>query len=217
MLHPWIVLEWSAVPADPKLLNTGYMCFTGVVFHKQRKQNDNHVGSDQDDAGGTRCPRYSTGRSPQSNPTSSELPIDDPASSCSIDIFPPVISGPNLTPSLPPRDTAVIDYVQASLEAPCAQRLDVVPSEATKDAGDISPVFPSLGSDYKPEPLRGQFRDLKTQLFAQNQLALTKAWARLLPLKNEGDEIRADGTNVRANSPNLQRCAELIITNVHST
>ncbi|EGE81559.1 DUF1479 domain-containing protein [Blastomyces dermatitidis ATCC 18188] len=70
-------------------------------------------------------------------------------------------------------------------------------SQPTKAEGDISSVFPSLRSDYKPEPLPRRFEDLKLSLFQPNGAALTKSWFRLLAsLEHEVEEIRKAGSDV---------------------
>ncbi|KAK4934664.1 hypothetical protein LTR10_024128 [Elasticomyces elasticus] len=69
-------------------------------------------------------------------------------------------------------------------------------STLTKEAGDISSVFPSL-SGKKPDPLPPRFADLKKSLIKGNEEALTASWQRLLSsLKREIDEIRSEGSNV---------------------
>ncbi|KAL4925169.1 uncharacterized protein BDV17DRAFT_284146 [Aspergillus undulatus] len=70
-------------------------------------------------------------------------------------------------------------------------------SQLTKAAGDISSVFPSLRSDYKPEPLPPRFRDLKEKLFHENKEALKKSWERLLPsLEEEVQKIKTKGSDI---------------------
>ncbi|KAK5289664.1 hypothetical protein LTR99_001630 [Exophiala xenobiotica] len=69
-------------------------------------------------------------------------------------------------------------------------------STLTKEAGDISSVFPSL-SGKKPDPLPPRFSDLKRSLIKGNEEALTESWHRLLAsLKTEIEEIRSEGSNV---------------------
>lgn len=69
--------------------------------------------------------------------------------------------------------------------------------QPTKVAGDISSVFPSLRSDYKPEPLPKRFEDLKLRHFLRNGSALKKSWVRLLAsLEHEVEEIRKAGSDV---------------------
>ncbi|EER41283.1 DUF1479 domain-containing protein [Histoplasma capsulatum H143] len=70
-------------------------------------------------------------------------------------------------------------------------------SQPTKVAGDISSVFPSLRSDYKPEPLPKRFEDLKLRYFLRNGSALKKSWVRLLAsLEHEVEEIRKAGSDL---------------------
>src|SRR5882757_5961081 len=70
-------------------------------------------------------------------------------------------------------------------------------STLTKEAGDISSVFPSL-SGKKPDPLPSRFSDLKKLLIKGNEGAVIASWQRLLTsLKREIKEIRSEGSNVR--------------------
>lgn len=74
-------------------------------------------------------------------------------------------------------------------------------STLTKEAGDISSVFPSL-SGKKPDPLPPRFSDLKKSLIKGNEEALTESWQRLLAsLKTEIEEIRSEGSNVCRHCP----------------
>ncbi|ETI23404.1 hypothetical protein G647_05206 [Cladophialophora carrionii CBS 160.54] len=69
-------------------------------------------------------------------------------------------------------------------------------STLTKEAGDISSVFPSL-SGKKPEPLPPRFSDLKKSLVKGNEDALVASWQRLMgSLEREIDEIREQGSEV---------------------
>lgn len=69
-------------------------------------------------------------------------------------------------------------------------------STLTKEAGDISSVFPSL-SGKKPDPLPPRFAELKKSLIRGNEEALTDSWHRLLSsLKREIEEIRSEGSDV---------------------
>ncbi|KIX10447.1 uncharacterized protein Z518_01530 [Rhinocladiella mackenziei CBS 650.93] len=69
-------------------------------------------------------------------------------------------------------------------------------SSLTKEAGDISSVFPSL-SGKKPDPLPPRFSDLKKSLIKGNEDAVTASWHRLLSsLKKEIGEIRSEGSNI---------------------
>ncbi|EXJ86542.1 hypothetical protein A1O3_03495 [Capronia epimyces CBS 606.96] len=66
----------------------------------------------------------------------------------------------------------------------------------TKEAGDISSVFPSL-SGKKPDPLPPRYSNLKRSLIRNNEDAVTASWHRLLrSLKNEIEEIRLTGWQV---------------------
>lgn len=70
-------------------------------------------------------------------------------------------------------------------------------AQATKAAGDISSVFPSLRPDYKPEVLPPRFQELKLSLFRKNESALKRSWERLLvSLEEEVGEIRKYGNDV---------------------
>ena len=69
-------------------------------------------------------------------------------------------------------------------------------STLTKEAGDISSVFPSL-SGKAFEPLPGRFSDLKKRLIAGNEDAVRASWHRLLSsLREEIDEIKEKGNSV---------------------
>jgi Protein of unknown function (DUF1479) len=69
-------------------------------------------------------------------------------------------------------------------------------STLTKEAGDISSVFPSL-SGKAPEPLAARFSDVKRQLIKGNEDAVTQSWHRLLAsLKHEIAEVKTHGSNV---------------------
>lgn len=69
-------------------------------------------------------------------------------------------------------------------------------STLTKEAGDISSVFPSL-SGKKADPLPSRFSELKKSLIKGNEEAITASWQRLLAsLKKEIEEIKSEGSNV---------------------
>ncbi|KIW27071.1 uncharacterized protein PV07_06849 [Cladophialophora immunda] len=69
-------------------------------------------------------------------------------------------------------------------------------STLTKEAGDISSVFPSL-SGKKPDPLPPRFSALKKTLIRGNEDAITASWQRLLKsLEREIAEIRSEGIDV---------------------
>jgi hypothetical protein len=69
-------------------------------------------------------------------------------------------------------------------------------STLTKEAGDISSVFPSL-SGKKPDPLPARFGDLKKSLVKGNEDAVLASWQRLVSsLRREIEEIRSEGSNV---------------------
>ncbi|EXJ72074.1 uncharacterized protein A1O5_04577 [Cladophialophora psammophila CBS 110553] len=69
-------------------------------------------------------------------------------------------------------------------------------STLTKEAGDISSIFPSL-SGKKPDPLPPRFSALKKSLIKGNEDAVTASWQRLLKsLEREIGEIRSEGSNV---------------------
>ena len=69
-------------------------------------------------------------------------------------------------------------------------------STLTKDAGDISSVFPSL-SGKEAVPLPARFSDLKKRLIQGNENAVKASWVRLLAnLKSEIDEIKTQGNAV---------------------
>jgi hypothetical protein len=71
-------------------------------------------------------------------------------------------------------------------------------STLTKEVGDISSVFPSL-SGRKPDPLPQRFSDLKKSLIKGHEDAILTSWHRLVAsLRREVEEIRAEGSNVRA-------------------
>ncbi|KEF61574.1 uncharacterized protein A1O9_03142 [Exophiala aquamarina CBS 119918] len=69
-------------------------------------------------------------------------------------------------------------------------------STMTKEAGDISSVFPSLSG--KPaEPLPPRFAEIKKSLVNGNEAAVADSWKRLLAsLRGEIEEIRAKGSSV---------------------
>ncbi|OAP57023.1 hypothetical protein AYL99_09135 [Fonsecaea erecta] len=69
-------------------------------------------------------------------------------------------------------------------------------STLTKEAGDISSVFPSL-SGKKSDPLPPRFSALKKTLIKGNEDAITASWHRLSKsLAREIAEIRSEGSNV---------------------
>jgi hypothetical protein len=69
-------------------------------------------------------------------------------------------------------------------------------STLTKEAGDISSVFPSL-SGKKPDPLPPRFADLKKSLIKGNEAAVSASWQRLLmSLKREMGEVKELGSAV---------------------
>ncbi|KIW10317.1 hypothetical protein PV08_11279 [Exophiala spinifera] len=69
-------------------------------------------------------------------------------------------------------------------------------STLTKEAGDISSVFPSL-SGKKPDPLPSRFSELKKSLIQGNEEALAASWQRLLvSLRREIQEIKSEGSNI---------------------
>ncbi|KAK6366588.1 hypothetical protein LTS17_010674 [Exophiala oligosperma] len=69
-------------------------------------------------------------------------------------------------------------------------------STLTKEAGDISSVFPSL-SGKKADPLPSRFSELKKSLIKGNEEAITASWQRLLAsLKKEIEEIKSEGSNI---------------------
>ena len=77
------------------------------------------------------------------------------------------------------------------------QSLKRAASTLSKDAGDISSVFPSL-SGKAPEPLPPRFADLKKRLISGNEDAIKASWHRLLKsLRTEIDEIKQKGNAVR--------------------
>lgn len=71
----------------------------------------------------------------------------------------------------------------------------------TKEAGDISSVFPSLSG--KPaEPLPPRFAEIKKSLIKGNEAAVADSWQRLLAsLRREVDEIKAQGSSVSTSIP----------------
>lgn len=76
-------------------------------------------------------------------------------------------------------------------------------STLTKEAGDISSVFPSL-SGKKPDPLPPRYSELKKLLIRGNEEAVIASWHRLLKdLKKEIGEIRAKGSDVGREPSNL--------------
>ena len=69
-------------------------------------------------------------------------------------------------------------------------------STLTKDAGDISSVFPSL-SGKAPDPLPARFSDLKKRLIRGDEDAVKASWQRLLvSLREETDEIKKSNNAV---------------------
>lgn len=63
-------------------------------------------------------------------------------------------------------------------------------SSLTKDAGDISSVFPSL-SGKASDPLPARFSGLKKRLIKGNEDAVQASWQRLLvSLREEIEEIK---------------------------
>lgn len=71
----------------------------------------------------------------------------------------------------------------------------------TKEAGDISSVFPSLSGKKLP-PLPQRYSDLKKTLAHDQNDAITASWHRLLrDLRTEAQEIREKGNNVSLISP----------------
>ncbi len=69
-------------------------------------------------------------------------------------------------------------------------------STLTKDAGDISSVFPSL-SGKAPDPLPARFSDLKKKLIGGHEDAVKASWLRLLAsLREEVDEIKRSNNAV---------------------
>ena len=71
-------------------------------------------------------------------------------------------------------------------------------STLTKEAGDISSVFPSL-SGKKAPPLPPRYSDLKKRLIQGNEVAVAKSWQRLLSsLRGEVAEVRKKGNKVVA-------------------
>ena len=69
-------------------------------------------------------------------------------------------------------------------------------STLTKDAGDISSVFPSL-SGKAADPLPARFSDLKKRLIKGNEDAVQASWQRLLiSLREEIEEIKKSNNAV---------------------
>lgn len=69
-------------------------------------------------------------------------------------------------------------------------------STLTKEAGDISSVFPSL-SGKKPDPLPPRFGQLKKELIRGNEDAVRVSWQRLVEsLQAEVHKIKSAGSNV---------------------
>ncbi|RVX68092.1 hypothetical protein B0A52_08231 [Exophiala mesophila] len=69
-------------------------------------------------------------------------------------------------------------------------------STLTKEAGDISSVFPSL-SGKKPDPLPPRFSQLKKELIRGNENAIRSSWQRLVEsLQAEVHEIKSAGSDV---------------------
>ncbi len=84
-------------------------------------------------------------------------------------------------------------------------------STLTKDAGDISSVFPSL-SGKKPDPLPPRFADLKKSLIKGDEDVVTASWQRLLgSLKEEIEQIRTKGSDVCQ----LESPSALSLMNMH--
>jgi hypothetical protein len=83
-------------------------------------------------------------------------------------------------------------------------------STLTKEAGDISSVFPSL-SGKAPEPLPARFGDLKKRLVAGKEAAIKASWHRLLKsLREEIDKIKEEGSNVSSAGVRLSFFTELV-------
>ena len=83
------------------------------------------------------------------------------------------------------------------MQQAAVQSLRRAASTLTKEAGDISSVFPSL-SGKTPDPLPPRFSDLKKSRIAGNEDAVKASWHRLLSsLRQEIDEIKAKGNSVR--------------------
>ena len=61
----------------------------------------------------------------------------------------------------------------------------------TKEAGDISSIFPSLKPDYQPIPLPVRFKELKLSFFRKNEEALKRSWERLV--RTLEDEVETIG------------------------
>ncbi|ETN40882.1 uncharacterized protein HMPREF1541_05162 [Cyphellophora europaea CBS 101466] len=82
------------------------------------------------------------------------------------------------------------------MQQAAVQSLRRAASTLTKEAGDISSVFPSL-SGKTPDPLPPRFSDLKKSRIAGNEDAVKASWHRLLSsLRQEIDEIKAKGNSV---------------------
>ncbi len=70
-------------------------------------------------------------------------------------------------------------------------------THSTRPPGDISSIFPSL-SGKKAGTLPQRFADLKLYYLEQNQNAIQKSWARLLPsLYEEVEMVKSKGSSVR--------------------
>jgi len=77
------------------------------------------------------------------------------------------------------------------------QTLNRAASTLTKEAGDISSVFPSL-SGKRPDPLPPRFSTLKHHHIDGKEDAVSESWRRLLStLKHEIQEIKTEGNKVR--------------------
>lgn len=88
------------------------------------------------------------------------------------------------------------------------QSLRRAASTLTKEAGDISSVFPSL-SGKAPEPLPARFSDLKKTLISGNEEAVKASWQRLLSsLRQEIDEIKEKGNSVRLGLSDTRTAAD---------
>lgn len=96
-----------------------------------------------------------------------------------------------------PRISAALQLTSINMKNIAASSLRRAASTLTKEAGDISSVFPSL-SGKAPEPLPARFSDLKKRLIAGNEDAVKASWHRLLKaLRTEIDEIKDKGNSVR--------------------
>jgi hypothetical protein len=90
-----------------------------------------------------------------------------------------------------------------------SQSLKRAASTLTKEAGDISSVFPSL-SGKAPEPLPARFSDLKKRLVAGKETAIKASWQRLLnSLREEINKIKVEGSNVSQAGVQLSFQADL--------